>query len=68
LATFPLHQRHQQHEQHSAHIQRQLERDIYNTQTPTTHTRASGDTHTLRGIPVVGVKGGLGGAIPGTKP
>lgn len=27
-----------------------------------------GDAWRLRGIPVVGVKGGVGGAIPGTKP
>lgn len=28
----------------------------------------SGDAWRLRGIPVVGVPGGLGGAIPGTRP
>lgn len=27
-----------------------------------------GDAQLLRGIPVVGVRGGPGGAIPGTKP
>lgn len=27
-----------------------------------------GDARQLRGIPAVGVKGGLGGAIPGTRP
>lgn len=27
-----------------------------------------GDHRRLRGIPVVGVKGGLGGAIPGSRP
>ena len=29
---------------------------------------AAGDPVKLRGIPAVGVKGGLGGAIPGTRP
>lgn len=28
----------------------------------------SGDAHKLRGIPAVGTPGGLGGAIPGTRP
>ena len=28
----------------------------------------SGDPRTLRGIPVVGVAGGMGGVIPGTNP
>lgn len=28
----------------------------------------SGDAWRLRGIPVVGVPGGIGGAIPGTRP
>jgi hypothetical protein len=28
----------------------------------------SGDPRTLRGIPVVGVPGGMGGVIPGTNP
>lgn len=27
-----------------------------------------GDVHALRGIPLMGLKGGLGGAILGTKP
>lgn len=30
--------------------------------------RAAGDEAALRGIPVVGVRGGKGGAIPGTRP
>lgn len=30
--------------------------------------RDPGDAHKLRGIPVVGVPGGLGGAIPDTSP
>lgn len=30
--------------------------------------RLAGDSWRLRGIPVVGVKGGVGGASPGTKP
>lgn len=39
--------------------------------TVTIHTRSShvpGDPALLRGIPVVGVPGGFGGAIPGTRP
>lgn len=36
--------------------------------TPTTTTSLPGDTAALRGIPVVGVRGGRGGAIPGTRP
>ena len=30
--------------------------------------RAQGDPSTLRGIPVVGVRGGFGGAVKGTRP
>lgn len=30
--------------------------------------RLAGDSWRLRGIPVVGVKGGVGGASPGTRP
>lgn len=30
--------------------------------------RAAGDPHALRGIPAVGIKGGIGGAIAGTRP
>jgi hypothetical protein len=33
-----------------------------------TSPRPAGDPYALRGVPVVGVKGGIGGAIPGTKP
>lgn len=29
---------------------------------------APGDPRRLRGVPVVGVPGGMGGAIPGTRP
>ncbi|MDQ3672700.1 MAG: hypothetical protein M3364_09750 [Actinomycetota bacterium] len=32
------------------------------------HQRAPGDPHKLRGIPVVGVRGGLGGAVSGSRP
>lgn len=35
---------------------------------PTSTARAPGDPHKLRGLPAVGVRGGLGGAIAGTRP
>lgn len=35
---------------------------------PSTSSRAPGDPHALRGLPAVGVRGGLGGAIAGTRP
>ena len=35
---------------------------------PSKHTWTPGDAALLRGIPVVGVHGGIGGAIPGSKP
>lgn len=34
----------------------------------TSSSSAAGDPHKLRGLPAVGVRGGLGGAIAGTKP
>ena len=69
MATFPLHIRHIAEHAMSAKIQRQLAAQLY-TDTPqkTTPARAAGDPFALRGIPVVGVKGGIGGAIPGTRP
>jgi len=33
-----------------------------------TRTRAPGDPHKLRGIPVVGVRGGFGGDVAGSRP
>jgi hypothetical protein len=67
IATFPLHIRHIAEYAMSEKIQTKLRAQLY-TDTPTTTARAAGDPWALRGIPVVGVKGGVGGAIPGTKP
>jgi hypothetical protein len=67
LATFPLHIRHIAEYAMSEKIQTKLRAQLY-TDPPTTTARAAGDPWALRGIPVVGVKGGVGGAIPGTKP
>lgn len=69
MATFPLHIRHIAEQAMSAKIQRQLAAQLYTDQPQATpRTRAAGDPATLRGIPVVGTKGGWGGAIPGTRP
>lgn len=56
----------------NAEAERQIAKIIMETggQTPT-HPNSHvlpGDPWKLRGIPVVGVHGGIGGAIPGTKP
>ena len=69
MATFPLHIRHIAERAMSEKIQRQLRDQLYtDDDAKPTATRPSGDPHALRGIPVVGVKGGVGGAIPGTRP
>lgn len=67
MATFPLHIRHIAERAMSEKIQRKLAAQLYTDQ-PAPRARAAGDPHALRGIPVVGVKGGVGGAIPGSKP
>lgn len=55
--------------QHHAQLVAQIALETGNTlPTPTTTTSLPGDTDALRGIPVVGVHGGRGGAIPGTRP
>lgn len=69
MATFPLHFRHIAEYALSDKIQKKLEREVYQQTAQTTGpNRPAGDPHALRGIPVVGVKGGIGGAIPGSKP
>lgn len=50
-------------EQHIARISLATDAPIQ----PAGH-RTPGDPWKLRGIPVVGVHGGIGGAIPGTRP
>lgn len=69
MATFPLHFRHIFEHALSDKIQRKLAVEVYDQpdEQPTT-SRPAGDPHALRGIPVVGAKGGLGGAIIGSKP
>lgn len=51
-------------EQQQAKIALEVGDDV----TPITAAHLPGDPRQLRGIPVVGVHGGLGGAIAGTRP
>lgn len=53
-----------QHEQAIAKAVREAKADA----PPHPNTHVPGDARALRGIPVVGVHGGIGGAIQGSRP
>ena len=55
------------HAQHEHAVARAV-LDSVHAAPPSKHTWTPGDARLLRGIPVVGVHGGLGGAITGSKP
>jgi hypothetical protein len=62
---LPRFQRHQEAIADRANIDRVVDQAMPE---PRAKATAAGDSHRLRGIPAVGVRNGVGSAIPGTDP
>lgn len=70
MATFPLILRHAQEAQQAARAQARIALDVGTVDPHPNDARKAlpGDPWRLRGIPVVGVHGGVGGGMRGTRP
>jgi hypothetical protein len=70
MATFPLILKHALERQHSAQVQARIARETGTTEPHPNNAQHGlpGDPWRLRGIPIVGVHGGIGGAINGSRP
>jgi hypothetical protein len=68
VATFSLAQRHAREAQHSARLRTRLERETGDDPHPNARMKLPGDAQALRGLPMIGGRGNVGGAIAGTRP
>ena len=70
MATFPLIMRHACEAEHAAKIQARIALEVGSVELHKNDARTAlpGDPLRLRGIPVVGVHGGVGGHMRGSQP
>jgi hypothetical protein len=70
VATFSLAARHHQERVTAARVQARIAHEVGDDVDPHPNARMKlpGDPAALRGLPAVGVRGGYGGAMKGTRP